>query len=74
MGAADVLATFLALGFLMFILLPFIPGLGVSGGSILSILTFVLVVYALAQVSEVGDEVKALRKELEKLRGESSDA
>ena len=74
MGAVDTLAMLLGLAFIMLILLPFIPGINVSGESFLLLLTLALVVYTLAQVSEVSDEVKALRKEFEKLSKGESDA
>lgn len=73
MGAADTLALILALGFTVLIFLPFLPGINVSGGTFLSLLTLTLVVYTLAQVSEVRDEVRGLRKELEVLKGAKAD-
>ena len=67
MGATDTLAMLLAIAFLVLILMPFLPGIEVSGGTVLSLLTLALLVYTLAQVSEVSDEVKAIRKEFERL-------
>ena len=67
MGATDTLAMLLAIAFLVLILMPFLPGIELSGGTVLSLLTLALLVYTLAQVSEVSDEVKAIRKEFERL-------
>ena len=69
MGALDVLATIAGIAVIGIILLPFLPLSGVPGTAFLLVLALGLSIYALARLSELNDEVKTLRKELEKMKG-----
>jgi uncharacterized protein (DUF3084 family) len=72
-GALDVLAAVMGLAVIALILMPFVPVSGIaSGTTILMLLTLSLSVYALAQVSELNDQLRSLREELEKIKGGGS--
>ncbi|ASJ09612.1 hypothetical protein A3L11_10360 [Thermococcus siculi] len=72
MGALDVLATIAGIAVIGIILLPFLPRSNVPGTAFLLVLALGLSIYALAQISELNDQLRVLREELEKVKGDES--
>ncbi|NJE02617.1 hypothetical protein [Thermococcus sp. MV11] len=73
LGAADVLATLVAVFFLALILAPFVPGGPALMLLLLGLLPLAILVVLLVKVWQLSDEVEVLRKELESLRREKED-
>jgi Sec-independent protein secretion pathway component TatC len=68
-GTSEVLAAIAGLSGIALILTPFVPISGVaSGTTIMVLLALGLSVYALAQISELNDQLRVLREE--KVRGD----